>query len=145
VAVLYDSSLDAAMEGAVGSGFHAETGYAFEGFSAPTAALASQIAGRAHVADVLVAAGTAADEDLMGAADGGQIAWYATFARSRTTSYTVTVLNNAPDPTAAQSFVRYLLGPAGISTLQSAGLRAVVPPVVVGTGVPEALDGVLAP
>ncbi|MGA8017032.1 MAG: extracellular solute-binding protein [Candidatus Dormiibacterota bacterium] len=38
-------------------------------------------------------------------------------------TFTVTVLDNAPDPNAAQAFAAYLLGPAGRSILQDQGVQ----------------------
>jgi molybdate/tungstate transport system substrate-binding protein len=56
-------------------------------------------------------------------------------------TYTITVLNNAPDEAGAEAFVQYLLGSAGVSTLQSTGFTLVTPPTVTGTGVPSSLSG----
>jgi ABC-type molybdate transport system substrate-binding protein len=143
VDVLYDASLAALMTTGIGPGFHATTGYAFEGFAAPSSRLAAQITGRSRSGDVFIGEGTAADEDLMGAADGGWVSWYATFARSSSATYTVTVLNGANDASAGQAFVRYLLGPQGMAALASAGVRRVAPTVVVGTGIPNDVATVL--
>lgn len=59
-------------------------------------------------------------------------------------SYTVTVLNQAPDPAGAQAFVAYLLGPAGQAFLKQDGFELTTPPAVHGTGVPANLSGVLS-
>ncbi|MGH9115690.1 MAG: substrate-binding domain-containing protein, partial [Acidimicrobiales bacterium] len=52
-------------------------------------------------------------------------------------SYTVTVLRGAPDPTGAEAFVTWLLGPAGRAALTSEGFRLLPSPTVTGTGVPS--------
>ena len=61
-----------------------------------------------------------------------------------TATYTVTVLNKAPNEAAAVSFVNYLLGSDGIALLNKHGLR-VQPITVTGTKtkVPAGLQGVL--
>ena len=73
----------------------------------------------------------------------GRITWYASFASSGTDTYTVTVLDDPPDPAAAQALVRYLLGTSASANLRSAGLRELAKYVVVGTGVPEGLQKLL--
>lgn len=57
-------------------------------------------------------------------------------------TYTVTVLNNAPHETAAEAFVRYLLGSGGQSVLKRDGFTPVTP-TVTGAGVPSGLRSVL--
>jgi molybdate/tungstate transport system substrate-binding protein len=56
-------------------------------------------------------------------------------------TYTVTVLNQAPDQAGAVAFVNYLLGPDGSAALKAAGLQLVSPPTVTGdkATVPAAL------
>jgi molybdate/tungstate transport system substrate-binding protein len=58
-------------------------------------------------------------------------------------TYTITELKNAPDPAGAAAFIRYLLGPDGRKVMQEGGYSLVRPPVVVGRGLPEGLDGVV--
>ncbi len=59
-------------------------------------------------------------------------------------SYTVTVLNRAPDPGPAAAFVRYLVSPAGAALLRQSGLT-VLPLTLYGdpATVPEPLTSVL--
>lgn len=59
-------------------------------------------------------------------------------------SYTVTVLNRAPDPAGAEAFVAFLLGPTGQAFLKQDGFALSVPPTVHGTGVPAGLSSVLS-
>jgi molybdate/tungstate transport system substrate-binding protein len=56
-------------------------------------------------------------------------------------TYTVTVLNPAPDQAGAIAFVNYLLGPDGTAALKAAGLDLASPPKVTGdaASVPAAL------
>jgi len=42
-------------------------------------------------------------------------------------AYTVTILEDAPNPSGAEAFVRYLLGPAGSATLKRYGLTVLEP------------------
>lgn len=58
-------------------------------------------------------------------------------------TYTVTVLNEAPNPTGAAAFVRYLLGPAGRASLRKDGFSLVRPPALSGNGPPAALRSVI--
>ncbi len=57
-------------------------------------------------------------------------------------TYTVTVLDRAPDPAAAAAFVRFLLGPGGSSVLTGDGFVLTSPPTVDGTP-PADLQGAL--
>ncbi|MGH3472778.1 MAG: substrate-binding domain-containing protein, partial [Nocardioidaceae bacterium] len=59
-------------------------------------------------------------------------------------TYTVTVLNQAPNDTGAEAFVAYLLGPNGQAALRKDGFTLITPPSVSGSGVPVSLHGVLA-
>jgi molybdate/tungstate transport system substrate-binding protein len=58
-------------------------------------------------------------------------------------TYTVTILANAPDEAAAESFISYLLGSSGQAALKQAGFTLVTPVTVSGTGVPSSLSSVL--
>jgi molybdate transport system substrate-binding protein len=55
-------------------------------------------------------------------------------------SYTITILNNAPDEAGAEAFVSYLLGPAGLATLKQDGFALTTPPALSGTGLPSSLQ-----
>lgn len=55
-------------------------------------------------------------------------------------TYTITILNNAPDQAAAEAFVSYLLGPAGQATLNQDGFKLTTPATLSGTGVPSSLQ-----
>ncbi|HLH65760.1 MAG TPA: substrate-binding domain-containing protein [Solirubrobacteraceae bacterium] len=59
-------------------------------------------------------------------------------------TYTITVLNRAPDARGAAAFVRFLLGPAGRAQLRAVGLAAVSRPVAIGAGVPASLRDLIA-
>lgn len=110
-----------------------------------------------------VATGTAGvfpEEALVGRLQSGQLDagfFYANEAKaagigtvaltpvSLAASYTVTVLNQAPDPKAAAAFVAYLYSPAGRSILRNAGLTLAATPVISGpaTAVPASLHRAL--
>jgi molybdate/tungstate transport system substrate-binding protein len=59
-------------------------------------------------------------------------------------TYTVTVLNGAPDAAGANAFVAYLLSPTGQSALRADGFELTTPPEVTGTGVPASILSVIA-
>jgi molybdate/tungstate transport system substrate-binding protein len=59
-------------------------------------------------------------------------------------TYTITILKNAPHEAAAEAFVSYLLGPAGLATLTRDGFKLVTPPTVKGTGMPSSLQPLLS-
>lgn len=54
-------------------------------------------------------------------------------------TYTLTVLNQAPDEKGGEAFVQYLLGPDGLAVLKRDGFNLTTPPKVTGTGVPAGL------
>lgn len=58
-------------------------------------------------------------------------------------TYTVTIVNKAPDQAGALAFVKFFLGPKGRAILARNGMRPINPPTVNGT-VPEAVKGALA-
>ncbi len=59
-------------------------------------------------------------------------------------AYTITILNKAPDETAAVAFVKFLLGKKGQEILKQNGITPVVPPQVTGKAhVPATLKGTL--
>lgn len=82
VDVLYAGSLVTLMETSVDPGFHRATGYRVTGISAGSTALAGEIKGGVHVADVFISASPKGDTALEGAANGNWVRWYATFATS---------------------------------------------------------------
>jgi molybdate/tungstate transport system substrate-binding protein len=57
-------------------------------------------------------------------------------------TYTITVLNGAPDRDGALKFVEFLLGPIGRQLLITSGLSPMVPPESVGSTPPASLGGV---
>ena len=59
-------------------------------------------------------------------------------------TYTITILKNAPHEAAAEAFVSYLLGPAGLATLTQDGFTLVTPPTDKGTGMPSSLQSLLS-
>ncbi|WP_265442709.1 extracellular solute-binding protein [Flexivirga meconopsidis] len=58
-------------------------------------------------------------------------------------TYTVTIVKDAPNPAGAESFIAYLLGPKGTTTLRQDGFELTTPPKVTGTGVPAAISKVI--
>lgn len=82
VNVMYAGSLVGLMQNQVGPGFQRATGYSFTGFAAGDKDLASEIKDGVHVSDVMVVASPAIDASLEGAANGGWVSWYATYATS---------------------------------------------------------------
>lgn len=59
-------------------------------------------------------------------------------------TYTIDVLNRAPNPKGAAAFVSWLLGPKGRALLTEDGFSVLSPPKVAGHGVPASLKPVLA-
>jgi molybdate/tungstate transport system substrate-binding protein len=82
VDVLYAGSLVTLMEDAMGPAFDGATGYTFSGFSGGSDALASDIKGQTHVADVFISASPKVNASLQGPANGSWVSWYASFATS---------------------------------------------------------------
>ncbi len=82
VDVLYAGSLVNLMESRIGPGFRVATGYSLDGFAAGSTALAAQIKGEVRQADVFVSASPSVNAGLEGAANGGWVSWYLTFADS---------------------------------------------------------------
>lgn len=80
VRVLYAGSLVNTMEHGVGPAFTKATGVRFQGTSAGSTQLASQIKGKVTPGDVFISASPDANTPLMGAANGNWECWYATFA-----------------------------------------------------------------
>jgi molybdate/tungstate transport system substrate-binding protein len=82
VDVLYAGSLVSLMQNQIGPAFKSETGYSVSGISAGSTALATQIKGKVHAADVFISASPDANTSLQGSANGDWVSWYATFASS---------------------------------------------------------------
>jgi molybdate/tungstate transport system substrate-binding protein len=82
VSVFYAGSLVKLMEGGVGPAFDKATGGTFAGFAGGSNGLGNQIRGKLRRADVFISASPKVDVDLMGAANGDWVSWYATFAKS---------------------------------------------------------------
>jgi molybdate/tungstate transport system substrate-binding protein len=82
VDVLYAGSLVSLMQSQLGPGFTSATGYRVNGISAGSTALATQIKGKVHAADVFISASPDADASLQGSGNGNWLSWYATFASS---------------------------------------------------------------
>lgn len=80
VKVAYAASLANLMEHDVSPAFDKATGADFQGNAAGSTQLVSEIKGKVKQADVFISASTDANTGLMGAANGGWEAWYATFA-----------------------------------------------------------------
>ncbi len=58
-------------------------------------------------------------------------------------TFTISVLNRAPDTGGAAAFVRFLLGSTGRSEMRSVGLAVDATPKAVGRGLPSSLAGVI--
>ena len=82
VEVLYAGSLVSLMQNQLGPGVKAATGHSVIGFSGGSTALATQIRGKVHAADVFISASPDVNASLQGSANGGWASWYATFATS---------------------------------------------------------------
>ncbi|MHB1445015.1 MAG: substrate-binding domain-containing protein [Acidimicrobiales bacterium] len=82
VDVLYAGSLLSLMENLVGPGFGRASGYTLVGTSGDSGSLANEIKGKVETADVFISASPAKNATLEGAANGGWVSWYATFATS---------------------------------------------------------------
>jgi molybdate/tungstate transport system substrate-binding protein len=82
VDVLYAGSLVNLMEKQIGPAFNAATGYTFTGFSAGSAALATEIKGKVRQGDVFISASPAVNVTLMGPSNGSWVSWYVSYATS---------------------------------------------------------------
>jgi molybdate/tungstate transport system substrate-binding protein len=80
VDVLYAGSMEHLMEDVIGPAFSSATGYTYQGYGAGSDELVSDIRDGVRRADVFVSASPASDLALEGAAKGGWVSWYATFA-----------------------------------------------------------------
>jgi molybdate/tungstate transport system substrate-binding protein len=81
VDVLYAGSLVNLMEHDLGPKFTSATGYRFTGYGAGSAQVANQIKGGVRQGDVFISASPQVNTTLVGAANGGWVSWYASFAR----------------------------------------------------------------
>lgn len=78
--VLYAGSLVNLMERQIGPAFTRVTGDAYQGYGAASQAVANAISGKVRRGDVFISASPSVDATLTGAANGGWVRWYATFA-----------------------------------------------------------------
>jgi molybdate/tungstate transport system substrate-binding protein len=83
VNVFYAGSLVNLNENLIGPAFTAASGDTYQGTSAGSGAIATQIKGRLAMPDVVEFADPAVNSGLMGAANGGYVSWYFTFAGSQ--------------------------------------------------------------
>ncbi len=82
VDVLYAGSLVDLMTNTIGPGFHAATGYTFNGTSGDSGTLANEIKAKTIVGDVFISANPSKNTGLEGASNGDLVSWYALFATS---------------------------------------------------------------
>ena len=80
VKVLYAGSLVNLMEHSLGPKFEQASGDTFQGFSAGSSALATQIKGKVRQGDVFISASPSVNNDLQGPANGNWVPWYVKFA-----------------------------------------------------------------
>src|SRR5947209_8069584 len=100
VNVFYAGSLVNLNENLVGPAFAAGTGYAYQGKSAGSGAIANQIKGKLATPDVVEFADPAVNTTLMGSANGRYVSWYFTFGTSQL------VIGFDPKSTVAKEFVQ---------------------------------------
>lgn len=82
VNVFYAGSLVNLNENLVGPAFTSATGYAYQGKSAGSVAIATQITSRLANPDVIELADPSVNQLLMGKANGSYVSWYFTYAHS---------------------------------------------------------------
>jgi molybdate/tungstate transport system substrate-binding protein len=82
VQVSYAASLESIMENQVSAAFKQSTGYTLQGEAKGSLALANEIKGHLTRPDVFISAAPGVNKQLMGAANGNYVSWYASFARS---------------------------------------------------------------
>jgi molybdate/tungstate transport system substrate-binding protein len=80
VSVIFAGSLADLMENDIGPAFQKASGYAFQGYGGGSGEDAKEIKGKVRQGDVFVSASAEADQELEGAANGGWVSWYSTFA-----------------------------------------------------------------
>ena len=79
----YAGSLVNLNENLIGPAFSTASGYTYQGQGAGSAAIANLIKGKVATPDVVEFADPAVDASLMGAANGGYLSWYFTFATTQ--------------------------------------------------------------
>lgn len=79
VTVLYAGSLTDVMENSIGPAFQSATGYTFNGMSAGSTAIVTEVKGGEVKGDVFVSASPDADAKLEGAGNGDWVDWYVEF------------------------------------------------------------------
>jgi len=77
--VLYGGSLTNVMEHSIGPAFQTATGYTFNGMSAGSTAIVTEVKGGLVKGDVFVSASPKADAKLEGGAHGNWVSWYVEF------------------------------------------------------------------
>jgi molybdate/tungstate transport system substrate-binding protein len=82
VNVLYAGSLVKLMEHGIGPAFEKADAADFRGYAGGSNKLANEIKGKLVPGDVFISANPKVNADLMGATNGGWVAWYVTFAQS---------------------------------------------------------------
>ncbi|HTV89813.1 MAG TPA: extracellular solute-binding protein [Stellaceae bacterium] len=82
VNVLYAGSLVNLMEHGVGPAFDTAIGDHVQGYAGGSKKLANEIKGKLRHGDVFISANPKVNNALMGAANGGWVTWYVTFAHS---------------------------------------------------------------
>jgi molybdate/tungstate transport system substrate-binding protein len=82
VNVLYAGSLVNLMERGIGPAFEKVDGGRFRGYAGGSNKLANEIKGKLRQGDVFISANPKVNNDLEGAANGGWVTWYVSFAQS---------------------------------------------------------------
>ena len=84
VNLYYAASLKALNENGVGPAFQTQTGYTFQGFPSNSGLIVSELKAKPQLItpDVVEFADASLNAQLMGAANGNIVKWYATFART---------------------------------------------------------------
>jgi len=82
VQVMYAGSLESIMEKQLAPAFQQSTGYTFSGEAKGSLALANEIKGHLRRPDIFISASPGVNKQLMGAANGNYVSWYANFARA---------------------------------------------------------------
>lgn len=82
VNVMYAGSLVSLFEKKVGPGFHAATGFTYQGEGKGSVAIANNIKDRVRTPDVFVSADPTVDRSLQGASNGSYVLWWVNIART---------------------------------------------------------------
>jgi molybdate/tungstate transport system substrate-binding protein len=83
VNVFYAGALTTLNENLIGPAFAGASGYGYQGKAAGSVAIANLVKGRVAQPDVIELADPAVNHLLMGAANGGYVSWYFTFAHTQ--------------------------------------------------------------